>query len=870
MKAKTLLLTYIIAILCSYVVYKMPMSIVYAEGNDTIVEILDYSEKIINGNKVIQHFYPYKISFDGKYYLSYMNNNYTKIIHPFYQLYLDNENTIINNCYINWYIKIENEIIKPEYYLNQLEKIGICDYGRIRIKYIVEPKKPLTEVVYFLSNYKGKISLINEIKGNVLYVDNTYGLTIVFDNLIAHFDDYTKYDNSHSIDIEKEFEVDNGTEIILHPDYSLLKFYGLEYSYDNYNNSINTFVFWDGDYYAQLYGNKAYWYNCTYSDGTKDVTSRKSIIVINTKELPTNIEINRVTLSLTTTVYEPDIYTTNYDISNAISILRWVNSNVDISQWNRDIIKSKYGISSIQYDENVPLKWTDYKEWIDSWQTKDETRTKDITAYLSTSVSNYINNVIFSIESEDKPSGRETTYPKDSGLYKKWTVIKDAKLTIEYTQYTPSITLRNIPESITLYEGKTTYADFNIDVLIPPNKDYTITISSSSDKVTFDWTNRTYSASEMARSITLNNRLYIQPHTAGTYSIKITGELDGTKDEKIINLTVGKIEIKPSLSTLEIMRGQTADFYLYVSTSFTISMSYSAPSGISVKLPSTISQSGTYNVTVSASSNASSGKLIIYAKYQDVTVSCEVIISVREEPTFQIIFDQYTYEVKQGKTINITGYVSSIEGYDKIVNLTYIGRIPSSLITLSPTNSKVPFTFTITIETSYDTPYGTYQITVTGIGEDNKTSQNSISLKVVKSWTEVEISDFYISPKKDNYYINDTITVTTILRNIGEAPYEGVLELSYLVDNIEITTYKWDVSLDIGETKVFKQSITLLYEGIVTFKSQIGLKQQSLTIFVYKPKLILSSSSLYSLLIFIIISFPSSLFYFKSKLEEIR
>jgi hypothetical protein len=855
MKAQTLLLTYIIAILSAYIVYNMPLSIAIPENIQTITEILEYSEKIINGNKVTQIFYPYPISVNGQYYI--INNN--KVIHPLYQLYID-ENTTINNCNINWYIKVENNIIKPVYYVGNLEKIGICDYGRIRIKYIVEPKKPLTEVVYFLSNYKGKISLINEIKGNVLYVDNTYGLTVIFDNLIVHYDDYTTYDNSHSIDVEKEFEVDNGTEVILHPEYSAQIYYAIKYYFQSNTNGytytkytwkpLNGIIVWYHNYTIPLDSVNQWYYEW-----------QKSFIVFNTSELPSDAVIQSAKVRLDLTLCEPSVDTPQYEIFTPQIKLQYINNIYPLpDNWNTTIETSS--------EENLPIKPNDYIRQTAYWTPENGIKEINIKSDLQIDTYDELKNfVILALDSDRQYKIQQVNYGKYSRV-----VFGNALLIVEYYSSTPSIKLTLSEPEITVIENtyRTTYASINL--YLPPGN-YTIKLITSSDKLYIEDNIWHYNVSEPVWT-TLDATIKIKPLTKGTYTFTlkaIINDNESLSDTK--TLTVNVIEqpkiISPSVTLLTIPKGGSNKFDLYVLKNAYVVV-YSAPYGISTNLPSLsnpqIYNAGVYEVTVNASNDAIDGKLTILAvvsenEYQFVDITIDVV----EAPTFTITFSQPSLIIKRGQSGSITGSVTSVSGYTGKVNLRATGNPPYSNITITPSSGNVPFNFTVNVTTTLQTPVGNYNITITGT--DTTTSSTSFTLSVQEVIRRVEI-DMYISPSKDNYYVGDKITVVINIRNTGEITYEGTLTLSYIVDNVEIETYSYDISLNVNDMTTIKKDITLDYEGNITFKSSIDKTEKSISITSLPP--ISKKSPLLSLLTFSLISIPSSLFYFKSKLEEIR
>jgi len=118
--------------------------------------------------------------------------------------------------------------------------------------------------------------------------------------------------------------------------------------------------------------------------------------------------------------------------------------------------------------------------------------------------------------------------------------------------------------------------------------------------------------------------------------------------------------------------------------------------------------------------------------------TCKYMLTVippTHTPDFNISVNPVQGEVDQGKVIETTVTVKSIQGYERPVSLSATGQPSNILIAfIPPTGEPTPaYTSTMTINVARDVPVGDYTIIVKGTGTDGIAHSVKYSLTVIPS-----------------------------------------------------------------------------------------------------------------------------------------
>ena len=240
----------------------------------------------------------------------------------------------------------------------------------------------------------------------------------------------------------------------------------------------------------------------------------------------------------------------------------------------------------------------------------------------------------------------------------------------------------------------------------------------------------------------------------GTYNLKIKGEGAGLSSEKTVKLVV-KQAVKPDFSldvsppSFSVKRGGAATYTIDLTPisgfSDTVILSISGlPSGATYEFdpPSgTPPFTSTLSIQTTETTPQGTYTLIITASGGGKTHSESVDLVVKAMPDFSIEVSPPSITIRQGESPEYVIAVLPVEGFGGEVSLSVSGLPSEATVSLNPPSGIPPFKSVMKIQTSEDTPAGSYTIIVTGTG-GGKTHSASAKLvvKVLPSFS-ITLSD---------------------------------------------------------------------------------------------------------------------------------
>ena len=179
----------------------------------------------------------------------------------------------------------------------------------------------------------------------------------------------------------------------------------------------------------------------------------------------------------------------------------------------------------------------------------------------------------------------------------------------------------------------------------------------------------------------------------------------------------------------------------------------------------------TLEIKTSATTPLGSHTITITASDGGKTHSESIGLTVEAVPDFSIGVEPPSVTVKQGESAEYVIGVASIEGFSEEVSLSVSGLPSGATLLLSHTSGAPPLKSIMAIQTSEDTPIGSYMIAVTGTG-GGKAHSASVEL-VVEALPSFSIT---LTEKEVSLIQGESADLAVDIKSSGG--FEEVVELS--------------------------------------------------------------------------------------------
>ena len=421
----------------------------------------------------------------------------------------------------------------------------------------------------------------------------------------------------------------------------------------------------------------------------------------------------------------------------------------------------------------------------------------------------------------------------------------------------PDFTIDVSPSSTSISRGDVATFSISINPLEGFNQPVSFSISGVPSGTTYEFT-----PSSGTPPFISTLRIETSETTPlGTHTITITASGGGKTHSKSIHLTVEAapdFSIKVEPLSITIKQGESAEYVIGVASlegfSEEVSLSVSGlPSGATLSLSQT---SGTpplksiMKIQTSEDTPPGSYTITVTGTGGGKTHSASAKLIVEVLPSFSITLAEEEVSITQGESVDLAVDVGSSGGFSGVVELFVRGLKAGLTASFDPESDNAPYTSTLTITASKDTPPGTYELMVVGVsGELTRGASLTLEVKAMPSF-EVSVSpssasvvqgeevEFMVEVKPSGGFskiVNLSImntpsrTTATFSKSSGIPPFSSTLTIR-AEEDAPVGDYSLTLKAEgdgISKTRSFKLSIK---EAVKPFDFSLEVTPSSVTI----------------------------------------